>query len=263
MVRANVEIGKANWRANDHGRARPFFDTAVRAYRGGAVESINALSDVDDTQKALWVLEAKDAASEALFYLAEYTLDTVRAVRFPSYRGGRNLERVNAWSREDFAPWVQHKREAIIAAQTEYERIAELEVPRWEIAAAARIGDMWRSFVDEFRDAPVPDEIANDDELFDIYVGALDEARQPFVQQAKDKFEFCLITSTRVRWFNEFSEECEQELNRLDPHQYPLAAELRGEPHYMNNHAGDPSPVLELGTQGAEEDAEVVGGGDT
>jgi hypothetical protein len=209
------------------------------------------------------VLEAKDAASEALFYLAEYTLESVRAIRFPTFRGARSLERINAWSREELLAWVNQKREAIIASQTEYERIAELQVPRWEIAAAARIGVMWRSFVDQFRDAPIPDEIMSDDELYDIYVGALDEASEPFVQLAKDKFEFCLITSTRVRWFNEFSQECEQELFKLDPRQYPLAAELRGEPRYMNNHAGDPSPVLELGRQADEEDADVVGGGES
>jgi tetratricopeptide (TPR) repeat protein len=263
IVKANVEIGRAYWKANNESQSRPFFETAVRAFNGGAVEAIAGLADVSDSDKALWTLEAKDAASEALFYLAEYKFQDFRRINFPNYRGGRSMERVNAWATGDFMPWVGRKREALLAAQAEYEKIAALEIPRWEIAAAARIGEMWRSFVDEFRDAPVPDEIANDDELFDIYVGALDEQSQPFQQQAIDKFEFCLITATRVRWFNEFSQQCEQELNKLNPREYPLAAELRGDPRYVNSHAGDPSPVFELGQQAAEEDEAVEGGDET
>jgi hypothetical protein len=223
------------------------------------VEGINGLSDVADDEKARWVVEAKDAASEALFHLAEYKFEEFRRIRFPALRGASTMERVNNWATQDFMPWVNTKREALLVAQAEYEKIAELEIPRWEIAAAARIGVMWRSFVDEFRDAPIPDEIQADPELFDIYVGALDEQSQPFQQQAIDKFEFCLITATRVRWFNEFSQTCELELNGLNPREYPLAAELRGEASYVNSHAGDPRPVLELGSPDDAEEADVPG----
>jgi tetratricopeptide (TPR) repeat protein len=259
VVRANVEIGNAHWAQNDRDRARGFYDTALRAFRGGAVEGINGLSDVADDEKARWVVEAKDAASEALFHLAEYKFEEFRRIRFPALRGASTMERVNNWATQDFMPWVNTKREALLVAQAEYEKIAELEIPRWEIAAAARIGVMWRSFVDEFRDAPIPDEIQADPELFDIYVGALDEQSQPFQQQAIDKFEFCLITATRVRWFNEFSQTCELELNGLNPREYPLAAELRGEASYVNSHAGDPRPVLELGSPDDAEEADVPG----
>jgi tetratricopeptide (TPR) repeat protein len=261
VVRANVEIGKAYWNANDKNRAEGAFRDAMRAYSGGAVEAINGLADVEADQKAVWVFEAKDAASEALFYLAEYKYAEFTAIAFPTYRGGRSLERVNAWATEDFMPWVERKRTALMAAQAEYERIAELQIPRWEIAAAARIGEMWRSFVDEFRDAPVPDEVENDDELRDIYLGRLDEVSEPFVRQAIDKFEFCLITSTRVRWFNNFSQQCEQELNRLNPQEYPLAAELRGSANHVNNTTGNARPVLEL--QQASSAADEVGGGES
>ncbi|MCA9583116.1 MAG: hypothetical protein KC416_15060, partial [Myxococcales bacterium] len=106
--------------------------------------------------------------------------------------------------------------------------------------------EMWRSFVDEFRDAPVPKEIEKDPELFDIYVGALDQQSEPFVKQAIDKFEFCLITSTKVRWFNKYSEQCEEELNRLNPREYPLAAEVRGEPTHVRSTPAKGSSI-ELG----------------
>ena len=157
--------------------------------------------------------------------------------------------------------WFHGRLAALIAAGTEYGKIAALEIPRWEIAAATRIGVMWRTFVDEFRDAPIPEEIESDMELFDIYTGALDEQSEPFQREAISKFEFCLITATRVRWFNDFSRQCETELNGLNPQEYPLAAELRGEANYVNSHAGDPRPVLELGDDDDDEEEEAEGGG--
>ncbi len=102
---------------------------------------------------------------------------------------------------------------------------------------------MYRSFVDEFRDAPIPEEIERDPELFDIYVGALDEQSEPLQVQAIARFEFCLTTATNVRWFNRYSRICEQELNTLNPRQYPLADELRGEPNYVRGSIGTPGPV--------------------
>lgn len=267
VIRANVEIGKAylqHRRDRDQRRAPSFFRDAVQAWQRGAAQEIAQLSGVSDQDRQLYLYEAKDAASEALFHLAEYKFAEFRAIAFPQLRGARSMEAVNEWAQEDFAPWVERKREALLAAQREYEKIAELQIPRWEIAAAARIGEMWRTFVDEFRDAPIPEEIEEDPELFDIYVGTLDEQSQPFVEQAKEKFEFCLVTATRVRWFNEWSQRCEQELNRLDPRQYPLAAELRGDPHYVHSSAALPGPAS-LGTQaaGAEEESnEVEGGGE-
>ena len=77
-------------------------------------------------------------------------------------------------------------------------------MPQWDIAAATRVGDMYLSFVDDFRDAPVPPTLQGDDELVDIYYQGLDEASKPWVEKAKNAYEFCLITATKVRWFNEF-----------------------------------------------------------
>ena len=116
----------------------------------------------------------------------------------------------------------------------------------WQIAAASRTGEMYRSFVDEFRDAPIPREIERDPELYDIYVGALDDVSEPLQRQAVDKFEFCLKTATQVRWFNEWSRACEHELNGLNPTKYPVAAELRGEPNYVKATVGDPG-IVDLG----------------
>jgi hypothetical protein len=156
---------------------------------------------------------------------------------------------------EDFTKWMQAKAKALEEAQKSYEAISELKVPQWDIAAATRVGDMYLSFVDDFRDAPVPPVLEGDDELVDIYYQGLDEASKPWVQKAKDAYEFCLITATKVRWFNEYMTRCEEELFKLDPRTYPRAMELRGSDTYTHSIMAVPGAV-DLGTAGSDDSLE-------
>ena len=250
IIKANVEIAKAYWVRDDRKHAREYFDTAIKAWKGGAEQAIQR-SGLEGGKKALALYEAKDAASEAMFHLAEYSYNAFKAIKFPVYRQGKSLAKVNIWAQKEFKPWVDRKRKALEVAEGEYNKIAGLEIPQWQIASAARVGEMYRSFVDEFRDAPIPSEIESDPELFDIYVGALDEQSEPFQKQAVQKFEFCIITSTKVRWFNQWSRQCETELNRLNPREYPVAAELRGQANSVHRTLGRPG-VADLGKESEE-----------
>ncbi|MCA9605839.1 MAG: tetratricopeptide repeat protein [Myxococcales bacterium] len=266
VIRANVQMGVALWRQEDKNGARRFFETATREWQRNAGERIAGLEGVSDDDRALYLVRAKDATSEALFYLAEYEYEAFRQIAFPRFHGGRNLQRVQQWAENQFAAWLVEKREALTRAEAAYNQIAQLEIPQWEIAAAARVGEMYRSFMDQIRGAPIPEEIENDDELYSIYVGALEDAARPLNQQAMDKFEFCLNTATRVRWFNEYSSQCERELNNLDRARFPMAAELRGEPNYIQQQLARPGAVSldqqgdeELGAAAASEDSSVPG----
>ncbi len=271
LVRANVLLGRAHWETNDKNTAARHFRDAIAAFRDAAAE-ISRL-EVDDGTKVQYLKEALDAAAEATFYLADLKYDEFRAIRFPRYSGGRSLDRVNTWAQTEFMAWIQQKQQSLQATEAEFNKIAELQVsvreglppltsPPWLIAAAARIGQMYISIIDAVQAAPIPEEIENDPELFDIYVGAFDEPLEPVRAQAVDKFEFCLTTATNVRWFNEYSRICESELNRLDPRRYPVAAELRGSATYVYGGVGRPG-VVELVT--TEDDADLGGdsGGDT
>ncbi len=264
VIRANVQMGRAKWELDDKNTARRYFEAATREWQRDAGERIAGLDDVSDADKQLYLARAKDATSEALFYLAEYEYAAFRAIRFPRFSGGRNLQRVQRWAEHDFADWLTEKREALVRAEAAYNLIAELEIPEWQIAGAARVGEMYRSFMDQIREAPIPEEIENDDELYGIYVDALEGAARPLQQQAMDKFEFCLTTATRVRWFNQFSQQCEQELNALDAARFPMAAELRGEANYVQHQLARPGAVtLEaeqdegLGTAESSEDSSI------
>ena len=265
LVRANTMLGRALWEMNDKRDAERNFKSAVDLW-DDTPQAINRLEGVSDGDKILHIKEGLDATAEALFYLAEYEYADFKSVNFPRYRGGRSLARVNAWAQNEFKAWVEQKLAALREAEAEYNKVAALQVtvregvpaltsPPWLIAAAARIGQMYRSFVDEFRDSPVPEEIENDGELLEIYQHALDEQSEPLQRQAIDKFEFCLRTATNVRWFNEWSRTCEAELFVLNPRQYPRAAELRGEPDYVRGSIGRPGPV-DLPVAGDDEELE-------
>ncbi|HSN85029.1 MAG TPA: tetratricopeptide repeat protein [Polyangiales bacterium] len=255
IIQAHTAIGRAFWKLNKRGDARKHFEAAVREWTTGAPKQIAALRDVPSESKVLFVRQALDSAAESQFHLAEYEFADFQQVAFPQYRGGKSLAKVKKWSNTEFKKWVTRKQAALRAAESDYAKVAritasaggvEMKSAPWQIAAAARTGEMYRSFVDEFRDAPIPREIEKDPELFDIYVGALDDVSEPLQRQAIDKFEFCLKTATQVRWFNEWSRSCEHELNALNPRKYPVAAELRGEPNYVKATVGDPG-VVDLG----------------
>ncbi|MCZ6805952.1 MAG: tetratricopeptide repeat protein [Deltaproteobacteria bacterium] len=252
IIQANTAIGRAYWALNKKNEAKKYFQAAVRGWTSGAPKRIRALKDTSKETGVAFVREALDSAAESQFYLSEYKFAEFEKVAFPKYKGGKSAAKVKKWSETEFKKWTKKKLAVLRAAEANYAEVAKMKVTvdgikmqsaAWQIAAASRTGEMYRSFVDEFRDAPIPAEIEKDPGLFDIYVGALDDASEPLQRQAIDKFEFCLKTATQVRWFNKWSRACEQELNALNPKQYPVAAELRGEPNYVKRTVGQPGAV--------------------
>jgi tetratricopeptide (TPR) repeat protein len=271
LMQANVTVGRAylSMLDKDKGarqKADPYFRNAVKIWTEGGPEDI-AKSDAPDDQKARSLAFAKIAVAEALFYLANDDFEKFAAIPFPVFKStakGDSLtkkqkmqEQFQKWMQEDFTKWMGEKAKALDVAQKNYEKISELQVPQWDIAAATRVGDMYLSFVNDFRDAPVPPSLQGDDELVDLYYQGLDEASRPWVEKAKNAYEFCLITATKVRWFNEFMTRCEEELFKLDPRAYPRAAELRGSDTYTYSAMAKPGLIDKLGGSGDDE----LGGG--
>ncbi|MFO0693535.1 MAG: tetratricopeptide repeat protein [Polyangiales bacterium] len=263
LIMANVAVGRAYIHEEKPDDAKDMFDAAVRLWNGGAPQAIARMTNISQGEQIRMLRESVDATSEALFYLAERKYRAFEAIRFPRYSGGRNMQRVQQWSQTEFRRWVEQKMAALRAAEADYAKIAQVRVPiengvilqsaAWQVAAASRVGVMYRQFVDSFREAPVPEEIENDYELYNVYVGALEEQSEPLLRQATEAFLFCLRTATNVRWFNEYSRQCEQELNRLNPREYPIAAELRGPATNAFETPGTPG-VASLGRPAGEED---------
>lgn len=281
VLQANVRIARAQLALDRADQAEPYLRAALSAWVHGGAEAIAATPGTD-AEHALWLAHAREAVSEAEYDLAEERFAAFTAIHFPRYAGQRTLSSVMRWSSRELGPWLTRRFAALHDAEQAYDQIAALGVPEWEIAAATRVGEMYRRIVDDVRSAPVPEEIEDDDELYGIYVGTLErilngstagadqqwdtaddvmctpESSEPSctgapLRQATEHFRYCLTLATRVRWFDDHSAQCERELNAMDAAAYPMAAELRGTASYGHEAPTPPRAVdVEDETEGSE-----------
>jgi hypothetical protein len=224
--------------------------------------------DEERLSKRLWLMV--DAVAKARFYLGEQEYAGFLAVSFPRFKAERTIPAgVRAWfakthperardldeslrfmEQEDrqaaigsvqfqhwvetqLQPWVKRKDARRAAAEKRYLAVVAEDVPEWEIAAAARVGDMHRQFMKALYDAPIDPSVANDQELMDIFRDEFDRRAEPYREAAVAAYRHCLSESTKNAWFNEWSRSCERQLNALDPRSYPISDELRAEPSYQ------------------------------
>jgi hypothetical protein len=144
-----------------------------------AAAEINSLEGEDGAAKQRRLGRALTAVGEAYFYLAEKQRAKSELVKFPEYKGKGTKEEVLTHINTKVKDWIAKKQPPIVNAETEYKKIVDLQPvppPRWVIAAGSRVGEMWGTFVKEFRAAPIPDFIKKDYELRTSYFGALDDA---------------------------------------------------------------------------------------
>ncbi len=221
VVEAHVAIGRAQRRMGETQRAGLAFARAIESYErlGPAVAAL------PEAERAREIREAREAVAEAAFGNADVLYERFRDTPLPRYRRGR----VEAWVERAFRPWLEEQLANLARAEAAFERVAEYDDPRWTIASAARVGEMYARFADAFGDAPVPPAIARDPDLYAEYVDELERQRRRFSEPAVDRYALCLGIATRLRFFDERSQRCEHELNRLDPSEYPLSAELRSD----------------------------------
>jgi hypothetical protein len=110
-----------------------------------------------------------------------------------------------------------------------------LPPPKWVIAAGARVGSMWSKFVEEFRSAPIPKAMAQDDEIRTAYFSALDEASEPLKQIGKGAYKTCLEYSVTYQYFDQFSRSCEEWLAENYKAEFHLIDEFSGAPNRVNS----------------------------
>jgi len=243
LARAHVLVARGWIRQGRRARAEDHLRAAVEIRERGGEEAIARLDGLTEEERHALVVRLRDVVAEARYELAEALRERFEAERFPALRGAASLARVDRWAGRELAPWLARKRELLRAAEEAYAQIAPLEVPRWRIAAASRIGDMFYGLVQQVRRSPIPAVIERVPELYDAYVTALDGAVAPLEAIAVARYESCLATATRVRWFDERSRRCERALNRLDAARFPVASELRGAPRYSPLAPARPGPV--------------------
>ena len=140
--------------------------------------------------------------------------------------------------------------------------VAKLHIPEWEMAAAARAGDMQLQFMKAIYDSPLPPSFKGDQELTDIYRTAMDKKAAPYHEGAVKAYAHCLNISTKVQWFNENSLRCEHELNKLEPLKYPVSEEIRVQPEGVLTMWARPPVIEEFETEAQKRERELADGAD-
>ena len=103
------------------------------------------------------------------------------------------VEEVQAWAEGAFTDWMRERRAAVGEAEDDTSFLVSAE-PYERGVTAALFGYMYEDTAASMRGAPVPAEIAADEELLDIYVETLSEALLPYAQTAAEAYATCAAT---------------------------------------------------------------------
>jgi hypothetical protein len=241
-------------------------------------------SQESSADEARRVVRMATAVAQARFYLAEEEFERFSAIELSPFRPQRQLSssdrafwiskqgrdearqwelalrglspaerqrhvaqvQFDAWTERDLIPWVKRRDAARARAEVAYVEAVREEVPEWEIAAAARVGEMYRVMMQSFYDTPLPPLVRDDPELRDVFETTLNERAEPYRDASIAAYEHCLSEATRTRWFNSWSRDCEQQLHAFDPRQYPIADEFRADAEHQGSPLAIPQLIPEL-----------------
>ena len=270
QIQGNVALGRGYWNLDDQTHATLYFRAAVGAWGeqpaapagGGARPASPGENRIhqqlgDDSGDA--IEKSRDAVAEARFYLAEGVYRRFTQHHLPTYHGAGTRHAFDTWVQHTLTPFILQQRQFLEGQATQqYMAVISMHVPNWEIAAAARLADMFYQFAQYIRTADVPPDVRRNTDLLDAWNVLRDEQSQRFIDTSKTGFEGCIHRATEVHWFNEWSQLCERSLNQIDRRQYPLADEVRVEPNLVFSRASDSRPVYQLQSTGDEDEG---GGG--
>jgi hypothetical protein len=118
--------------------------------------------------------------------------EEIVAIRPPEPPTEASEASIRAWAEDPFAPWVSARQHAVQDAEPLVDTIGEDALAR--AVAAALFGYMYEDTAAGIRGAPVPAELAEDAELLDLYVAALNDSLRPFAQRAVESYAYCATT---------------------------------------------------------------------
>jgi hypothetical protein len=116
-------------------------------------------------------------------------------------------------------------------AMNRYLAVKTTGSPKWQMAAAARMGMLSDSIADQLEHAKIPRSLRSEREIR-MHCDHLAIQAEPFREQAIAAWSYCVEKSTVYQFFDESSRLCEARLAELDPWRYPATNELFGESVY-------------------------------
>jgi tetratricopeptide (TPR) repeat protein len=281
QIQGNVALGRGYLKIEDNTNAQLYFRAAVAAWgevatnadgsragdgrTAGETRIREQLASAGDAAIAEAIERTKDSAAEARFWLADFVYQRFMSRRPPNFRGGNTRGAFDTWTRTTLTPYITQQRTNLESEATQqFQQVIAMHVPNWEIAAAARLADMFYQFARIIRQAPMPPDWQRQGEPYETlraeYGAMIDERTQPLVDLAKRGYQACITRATSVRWFNEWSQLCERNLNEIDRVNFPLTEEIRTQPNLLFSRASNARVVF---TMQAEDESGESGAPDT
>jgi hypothetical protein len=197
--------------------ARAALEQAIREYERDAI--------TDD-------VEARYAYAQAHVARADLELEAYLAIAVPRGLDFDDKHRANSMKR--FSAWLYQAQKSGAALISRYEAVLATKDVASSITAAARIAIVSQSFATSMATAEIPRDIKKAPMAVEKQKALCErmiEVIEPLEERAVMAFGVCLAKSTELGWFGDSSAFCERELARMKPDEFPLAHEVRSEPH--------------------------------
>jgi tetratricopeptide (TPR) repeat protein len=225
-------LAAKGWLASNFWRERKRDETIKRCKE--IIDAVDGLG----VEKASKELSAGiDAAAECSFYVAERGYEIFESFKLP-----------NNFDLEKIGEWVEGIKKSREDTSVLYQKVLKYGSKGWSLAALARIGEMSYRFMDGLYNAPLPEVLVYDkngdgkldkvkltkaerEDASDLVRSKLDPIAEPIRGDAITAFDLCIKGATQNKWFNEWSQKCEEYLNKLSPSEYPLSAEWKSDPY--------------------------------
>jgi tetratricopeptide (TPR) repeat protein len=190
-LRAYLMIGSTYW-------AMGMQKDAVAEYQN-TLKAFNELPA--DIQEKLGP-DGFSAGAEAQFMIGEKILSEVRAIKL------KLPEKV-------LQELIAKKLSLMKDAMTAFDSVEKYMQPHWTIAAYAKKGDAYKELAELIETAPLSKNLSK--EAQDMQKSFLLEQAVPIWEKARSEYKNCVELAQKLKWFNQYSEEAEENLRKLEP----------------------------------------------
>lgn len=122
-----------------------------------------------------------------------------------------------------------------------YTAIIELNSAEWTLAAYYMVGRVYQAFADKLYAVPIPDEIADDEDLAFAYQLELEDVASRFEDEAVANWRVAMEVGSQSGLVNEWTISTIRELNRYLGSEFPLFKE---EPDFIQHNVISPMPMM-------------------
>ena len=212
-------------------------------------DALKRLEKVLDTYNSL-TEDQRSRLTSGIGYLAESRFmagEKVLADFRDAKLRGKSLE-------QDF----QTKLRLIAEAKEIFIEVIKLNQPHWVIAGLSRVGLAFQELAAAIEQAPPPPGL--NQEQKDMYREDLSAKADTIKAEAITAYKECLDTAKQLQWFNEYAEQAEQSLAKLD-YNFKFIKEYKARPGFYKPNSLPPSfmrpKAAEAGDEGEQKPDEA------